>query len=163
MDLDRFEVAAQQAFEYLERDYGLEFHPDTVAERREHWWVRYLTYQNDRVFVRVELDDRDRAFNVLFGPVRNGVIPPYPIVLERDDEPIEWFPLWAVLHARDAPEPPFSFVVDERLDAELRAWGRALEAHAADALRSGDFSSLDQPVRRVKRQQYQQYQSGRSE
>ena len=154
MNLDRFEAAAQRAFGFLERDHGLEFHPDTAADRREHWWVRYLTYRDHRVFVRIELDDRDRAFNVLFGPIQEGRVPPYPIFLERDDEPIDWFPLWAVLRARGSAEPPFSFVEDEGLDAELLAWADALGTHAAAALRTGDFSALDDPVRRVKREQF---------
>ena len=153
MNLDRFEAAAYEAFGFLERAYGLEHSPDTAADRRAHWWVRYLTYTGGRAFVRVELDDRDRAFNVLFGAVRDGRIPSYPIVRERENEPILWFPLWAVLRARDVPEPPFSFVTDERLDAELRVWADALEAYAGDALRSGDFSALDEPVRRLKSEQ----------
>ena len=153
MNLDRFEAAAERVFGFLERDYELTLRPDTAADRGEHWWVRYLTYRNDDVFVRIELDDRDRAFNVLFGPMREGRIPPYPVVLERDDEPLEWFPLWAVLRARGVPEPPFSFFEDGRLDAELLAWADALRTHAGAALGVGRFDVLDDPVRRVKREE----------
>ena len=152
MNLDRFEVAAQHAFGFLERDYHLTYYPDTPAARREHWWVRYLTYRDGRVFVRLELDDRERVFNILFGPLRDGRMPPYPIVLERTGEPIEWFPLWAVLGARGLPEPPFSFVEDERLEEELLAWADAVDEHAAAALTSGDFSALEEPVRQVTRE-----------
>jgi hypothetical protein len=140
MNLDRFEQAAQRAFGFLETDFGLTFEPDSPDDRRERWWVRYLTYRNDAAFVRVELDDRDRAFNIQLGPVVDGDLPP-----------VTWFPLWAVLRARGAPEPPFSFADDQRLDDELHAWAASLREQATPAL-SGDFDELRQPVRRVKRQ-----------
>jgi hypothetical protein len=151
-NLDRFEQAAQRAFAFLERDFGLTFEPDSTDEWRKHWWVRYLTYRNDGAFVRIELDDRDRAFNILVGPVVVGELPPYPIFLEREDEPVTWFPVWAILRGRGEPEPPFSFAQDERLDDELDAWAAALREHARPALR-GDFDELREPVRRAKRQQ----------
>jgi hypothetical protein len=114
--------------------------------------VRYLTYRNADAFVRVELDDRDRAFNVQLGPVVDGDLPPYPIFLERADEPITWFPLWAVLRGRGSVEPPFTFAEDQHLDEELDAWAAALREHAACAL-VGDFDELHEPVRRIKRRQ----------
>jgi len=152
MNLDRFEQASERAFAFLERDFGLAFAPDSTNERRAHWWVRYLTYRNSEAFVRLELDDRDRAFNILLGPVLEGELPPYPIFLEREDEPVTWFPLWAILRGRGAAEPPFSFAEDERLDEELDAWADALRSHAALAL-AGNFVELQEPVRRVKRQE----------
>lgn len=152
MDLDRFESAARDAFAFLERDHALTFRPDSADDRDRHWWVSYLTYFGGHAFVRVALDDRDRAFNVLFGPLRHGDLPPYPIFLERDDEPLTWFPLWAVLEARRADVPRFSFAEDGRLDVELTAWTTALREHATDALR-GDFDDLEGPVRRVKAEQ----------
>ena len=148
MNLDRFEAAARAAFAFLERDLDFTFEPDTSKERRDHWWVRYLTYRGERAFVRVELDSRDRAFNVLFGPLRDGEIPPYPIFMESEQQPILWFPLWAVLQVEDTDQPPFTFAEDGPLDEELRAWADALRKHAASAL-SGDASDLEEGVRRV--------------
>jgi hypothetical protein len=151
MNLDRFEAAARDAFAFLEDEYGLVHVPDDPAERTRHWWARHLTYGSDRAFVRVELDDRDRVFNVLFGPTRSGEIPPYPTFLEREEEPIEWFPLWAVLHARGISAPEFSFAEDDRLDRELAAWADALRAEAGSALLGErDFAELDEPVRQAK-------------
>jgi hypothetical protein len=150
MDLDRFEQAARRAFAFLERDLGLTVEPDSDEDRREHPWVRYLHYRGEATFVRLELDDRERVFNILLGPLVDGDLPPYPIVLERDDEPVTWFPLWAILRSRGTAEPPFSFAEDERLDGELDAWAAALREHAGSALR-GDFDELHEPVRRVKR------------
>ncbi len=152
MNLDRFEEASQRAFEFLEADFGLTFEPDSPDDRRRHCWVRYLTYRNAQAFVRIELDDRDRAFNIQLGPLVDGDLPPYPIFLERADEPITWFPLWAILRGRGADEPPFTFAEDEHLDQELETWGAALREHAAVALR-GEFDDLREPVRRVTRQQ----------
>lgn len=149
MDPDRFEQAARSAFAFLETDFGMTLKPETKAERRSHWWGRYVTYVGDRTFVRIELDTRDVAFNILLGPLVDGEIPPYPIFLEREDEPLTWFPLWAILQSRGAPDPPFSFVEDEQLDRELAAWASALREHAAPAL-AGEFEELRDPVRRVK-------------
>jgi len=152
MNLDRFESAARSAFSFLERDHGMTFVPDTAQERHAHFWVRYLTYRSaGRSFVQIELDDRDRAFNVLFGPLEGRELPPYPIFMERDDEPVLWFPLWAVLSADGAEPPPFSFAEDARLDADLAAWAAALQTHARRAL-AGDFADLEELVRRVKRE-----------
>jgi hypothetical protein len=149
LNADRFEHAVQSAFAFLEDDFGMTVKLESNAERRRHWWGRYVTYVNDRMFLRVELDNRDRAFNILLGPLVDGEIPPYPIFLERDDEPLTWFPLWAILQSRGVEDPPFSFAEDEQLDAELSAWAAALRDHAAAAL-AGDFDELREPVRRVK-------------
>ena len=122
-------------------DFGFVFEPDSEADRTDHWWARYLTYRSETVFVRVELDDRDSAFNVLVGPLVDGEIPDYPIFLPASAEGVEWFPLWALIELRGAELPPFSF--DEaRLNAELQAWAEALRTHAAPAL-EGDFSTLE--------------------
>lgn len=152
MNADRFEQAAQSAFAFLEDDFGMTVKPESKTERSRHWWGRYVTYVSDRVFVRIELDNRDRAFNILLGPLVAGDIPPYPIFLERDDEPLTWFPLWAILQSRGVQDPPFSFAEDEQLDDELAAWAAALRDHAGVAL-SGDFDDLREPVRRVKNQE----------
>jgi hypothetical protein len=119
----------------------LAFVKETEAERKRHWWARYLTYRNDTTFVRVELDDRDRSFNVLFGPLVNGEIPEYPIFLPPAAEAVRWFPLWALLELRGEEAPPFSFD-ESHLDAELQAWADALREHAGPAI-DGDFSVLE--------------------
>jgi hypothetical protein len=146
MDLDRFEQGARRAFAFLEEDVGLTFEAGSSA----HSWTCHLTYRNETVFVRVELDNRDRAFNVLVGPIVDGKIPRYPIFPERAGEPLHWFPLWAILRARGVDVPTFSFAEDDRLEEELTAWAGVLREHAGDVLASGDFSELDAPVRRIK-------------
>jgi hypothetical protein len=111
VDLDRFERAAEAAFAFLEHEFGMRLERD--SRRREHWWARNLGYRGDRAYVRVELDDRDRAFNVLVGPSSG-----------EDEAQRERFPLWAIVRSRGAREPSFSFAEDERLDRELAAWRR---------------------------------------
>ncbi len=147
--LDRFEQAAQEAFGFLERDFNMVLYPDTPDQRKLEPPVRYLNYRNDTTFVRVELDVKDRSFNVLAGPLVDGRVPPYPIFLEREEEPVLWLPLWAILEAVEVAHPPFSFAEDQRLDRELAAWATALREHATAALR-GDFEDLAGAVRRVK-------------
>jgi hypothetical protein len=149
MNPDRFEQAAVAAFAFLEDDFEMTLRRDTDAERKKFWWARHVTYVSSRAFVRIELDTRDRAFNVLLGPLVNGDIPPYPIFLEHEDEPLTWFPLWAILQSRDVPDPPFSFAEDDQLDQELAIWADVLRQHAAAAL-AGDFDDLEGPVRLVK-------------
>lgn len=151
MNLDRFEQAAQEAFGFLERDFNMVVHLDTPDERKRHSWVRYVTYCNDTTFVRTELDNKDRAFNLLTGPLVDGQIPPYPIFLEREEEPVLWLPVWAILEASGVEHPPFSFAEDQRLDQELAAWATALREHASAALR-GEFEDLAGAVRQVKEQ-----------
>jgi hypothetical protein len=146
MDLECFEQGVRRAFAFLEEDIGLTFESDSSS----HWWTSHLTYRNELVFVRVELDNRDRAFNILAGPIVDGGVPRYPIFPERAGEPLHWFPLWAILRARGADVPTFSFAEDDRLEAELAAWAGALREHAGDVLVSGDFGELDAPVRRIK-------------
>ena len=141
MSLDRFEDSARLAFAFLEHDFGCTFLVESEKERRRHWWARYLTYRNDATFVRVELDDRDHAFNVLFGPLVDEEIPEYPIFLPASGEDVRWFPLWAVMEARGEDAPPFSWD-DAALDAELQAWANALREHAGPAL-EGRFAGLE--------------------
>jgi hypothetical protein len=138
VDLDRFEEAARRAFAVLEHDFSCEFLPD----RERHWSARYLTYRNETTWVEVYLDDRDRAFVVLFGPLVDGEIPEHPIFLPPPDHPLQRFPLWAVMEARADEPPPFTFTEGDRLDSELRAWAEALRKHAGPALR-GSFAGLE--------------------
>jgi hypothetical protein len=142
LNLDQFEDAARIAFAFLEEDFAFAFTRDSEEDRKRHWWVRYLTYRNNTTFVRVELDDRERVFNVLFGPLDDGQIPEYPIFLPRQARSLTWFPLWAVIEMRNEEAPPFSFAKGERLGYELGAWAEALRRHAEPALR-GSFADLD--------------------
>ncbi len=78
MNPDRFEQAAEVAFAFLEDDFGMSRKTQSAADRRKHWWGRYVTYTSHRVFVRIELDNKDRAFNILLGPLVNGTSRPIP-------------------------------------------------------------------------------------
>ena len=122
MNLERFEQAARRAFAFLEMDAGLTFESASST----HSWTCHLTYRDQMVSVRVDLDSRDRAFNFLLGPIVDVEVPPDPIFSEPAGEPLSWFPLWAILRARGVDVPIFSFAEGERLDDELSAWAGAL-------------------------------------
>ena len=105
---------ARRAFGFLERDFGCRVHASRGARATGH-----VEYRNGAAFVRVARATAEAGLTVELGPVEGGAA----------GRPI---PLAAVLKARGAPQPP---------PDDVRAWARALRAHAARAL-DGDFSEL---------------------
>ena len=138
VDCDGFESATKQAFAALEAEHGFD-----VQTTRQGAGRCSVTYRSTASWVRISLDvQRDRYFQVEFGPLVNAEVPGALVFLPPEGEPLSHYPLWAVMRLNDAEPPPFSFADGSVLDAELKVWADALESHGGDALR-GDFNHYD--------------------
>jgi hypothetical protein len=138
-ELDEFELAVDQTFAQTATELGLAKDPGSTRQLSHSI---SLTYLGSKVFVVFELDQRDKLFNVVIGPLVNGRVPPRPLFLPKRDEALTWYPLWALLRLRDEPLPPFTFAHRPDLDGELRSWVAALREQAG-TLVNGDFSGFD--------------------
>ncbi len=111
MRIEEFEKASREVFAFLERDFGFRL----LSAESGGPGLCHLTYANDVAFVRLKTDvASDRHFNLLVGPLVRGSIPPEPLFLEREDEPLTWYPLWAIMRVRGADEPRFSGAIAAR-------------------------------------------------
>jgi hypothetical protein len=138
VDCDRFESATKRAFVALGTEHGFD-----VQATRQGPGRCAVTYRGATSWVRISLDvQRDRYFQVEFGPLVGAEVLGALVFLPPEGEPLSHYPLWAVMRLHNVELPPFSFADGSVLDAELNAWADALESHAGDALH-GDFSDYN--------------------